>query len=51
MIFSIFFLKFLSFYLQFLSLFLSLTIKTGQRSLLSLADGLNDKNPEAKNVL
>ena len=47
MIFSIFFLKFLSFYLQFLSL----TINTGQRSFLSLADGLDDKNPEAKNVL
>ena len=48
---SIFFLKFLSFYLQFLSPFLSLTINTGQRSFLSLADGLHDKNPEAKNVL
>ena len=50
MIFSIFFLKFLSFYLQ-LSPFLSLTINIGQRSFLSLADGLHDKNPEAKNVL
>ena len=51
MIFSNFFLKFLSFYLQFLSPFLSLTINTGQQSFLSLADGLHDKNPEAKNVL
>ena len=47
MIFSIF-LKFLSFYLQFLSPFLSLTINTGQRSFLILADGLHDKNLEAK---
>ena len=30
--------------------FLSLTIITGQRSFLSLADGALDKNPEPKNV-
>ena len=30
--------------------FLSLTINTGQRSFLSLADGLHDKYPESKTV-
>ena len=31
--------------------FLSLTIITGQRSLLSLANGLNDKHPDSKRFL
>ena len=30
--------------------FLSLTIITGQRSFLSLADGLHDKNADSKNI-
>ena len=38
----------MSFYLQFLSPFLSLTINTGQRSFLSLADGLHDMKSRGK---
>ena len=35
---------------KFFCPFLSLTIITGQRSFLSLSDGLHEKYPETKNV-